>query len=132
MIYPIACSSRRACVDAAIARLTRLRVTKLRARRPEVVAGLPTTGTETPSSLLWFTTIQGIESKQDLAGLAPKDCFIPAKPVERVAGQIGQAICAAASPREVKGRTGDQGTCRPPDRAVGTRAGLGRLCPRTR
>src|SRR5208282_5331850 len=27
---------------------------------------------------------------QDLAGLAPKDCFIPAEPVERVAGQIGQ------------------------------------------
>ena len=45
---------------------------------------------ETPPPLLWFTTIQRIESEQDLAGLAPKDCFIPAKPVERVAGQIGQ------------------------------------------
>ena len=51
---------------------------------------LPTTHTETPASLLWFATVQCIESKQDLAGLAPKDCFIPAKPVERVAGQIGQ------------------------------------------
>lgn len=25
------------------------------------------------------------ESKEDLAGLAPKDCIIPAKPVERLA-----------------------------------------------
>ena len=50
----------------------------------------PATDTETAPSLLWFATIQCIESKQDLASLAPKDCFIPAKPVERVAGQIGQ------------------------------------------
>jgi len=41
------------------------------------------------ASFLWFATIQGIESKQDLAGLAPKDCFIPAQPVERVAWEIG-------------------------------------------
>ena len=27
---------------------------------------------------------------KDLAGLAPKDCFIPAEPVERVVGQIGE------------------------------------------
>jgi hypothetical protein len=72
---------------------------------------LPTIGTETPSSLLWFTTIQGIESKQDLAGLAPKDCFIPAKPVERVAGQIGQAQKATC---EVDGgSTGGRPTCHP-------------------
>jgi len=45
--------------------------------------------TETVSSFLWFATMQGIKRKQDLAGLAPKDCFIPAKPVERVAWQIG-------------------------------------------
>ena len=51
---------------------------------------LPITDTETAPSLLWFATIQCIESKQDLAGLAPKDCFIPAKPIERVAGQIGK------------------------------------------
>ena len=51
---------------------------------------LPATDTETASSLLWLATIQCIESKQDLAGLAPKDCFVSAKPVERVAGQIGQ------------------------------------------
>ena len=44
---------------------------------------LPATGTETAPSLVWFATIHCIESKQDLAGLAPKDCFIPAKPVER-------------------------------------------------
>jgi plasmid maintenance system killer protein len=51
---------------------------------------LPAADTKTAPSILWFATIQGIESKQDLAGLAPKDCFIPAKPVERVTGQIGQ------------------------------------------
>ena len=51
---------------------------------------LPTIDAETAPSLLWFATMQRIESKQDLAGLTPKDCFIPAKPVERVAGQIGQ------------------------------------------
>jgi hypothetical protein len=51
---------------------------------------LPTTDAETAPSLLWFATIQGIQSKQDLAGLAPKDRFIPAQPVERVAWQIGQ------------------------------------------
>jgi hypothetical protein len=45
---------------------------------------------------LWFATIQCIESKQDLSDSAPKDCFIPAKAVERVAGQISQtqkAMC---------------------------------------
>ena len=45
-------------------------------------------------SLLWLATIQGIERKQDLAGLAPKDCFIPAKPVEWETRQIDQkATC---------------------------------------
>ena len=51
---------------------------------------LPAVDTETAAFLLWFATIQCIQSKQDLAGLAPKDCFIPAKPVEWVARQIGQ------------------------------------------
>ena len=51
---------------------------------------LPATDTQTALSLLWFATMQCIESKQDLAGLAPKDCFISAKSVERVGGQIGQ------------------------------------------
>jgi len=37
---------------------------------------LPATDTETASSILWFATIQCIESKQDLAGLASKDRFI--------------------------------------------------------
>jgi hypothetical protein len=36
----------------------------------------PATDTETAPSLLWFTAIQCIKSKQDLGGLAPKDCFI--------------------------------------------------------
>jgi hypothetical protein len=34
--------------------------------------------------------IQCIESKQDLADLAPKGCFISAEAVERVVGQIGE------------------------------------------
>jgi hypothetical protein len=51
---------------------------------------LPATDTETTPSLLWFATMQCIESKQDLSGLAPKDCLIPAQPVERVARQIGK------------------------------------------
>ncbi len=42
-------------------------------------------------SLVWFAAIQRIESKQDLTGLAPKGCFVPAKSVERVAGQMGEA-----------------------------------------
>src|ERR1700738_2422259 len=50
----------------------------------------PATDRETAPSILWFATTQCIESKQDRAGLAPKDCSIPAKPVERVVGQIGQ------------------------------------------
>jgi hypothetical protein len=35
--------------------------------------------------------MQCIERKQDLTDLAPKDCFISAKTIERVDGQIGQA-----------------------------------------
>src|SRR5271169_2266567 len=62
---------------------------------------LPATDTETAPSILWFATIQCIESKQDLAGLAPKERFIPAKSVERVAGQIGQTQKATC---EVGGR----------------------------
>jgi hypothetical protein len=55
---------------------------------------LPATDSETPSSMLWFATVQCIESKQDLPGLAPKDSFIAVQPVERVARQIGQtAAC---------------------------------------
>jgi hypothetical protein len=49
------------------------------------------TDTETASSLLWFATIRCIESKQDLAGLAPEDGFIPAEPVERVTRQVGES-----------------------------------------
>jgi hypothetical protein len=57
---------------------------------------LPATDTETAPSVLWLATIQCVESNQDLAGLTPKDCFIPTKPVERIHGQIGQtqkAMC---------------------------------------
>jgi hypothetical protein len=48
-----------------------------------------TVGTESASPVLWFSSIQSIEREQDLPCLAPKDCFIPAQPVEWVAGQIG-------------------------------------------
>jgi hypothetical protein len=41
-------------------------------------------------SFLWFAAIQGIERKQDLAGLAPKGCLIAAQAIEREVGQIGQ------------------------------------------
>jgi hypothetical protein len=40
---------------------------------------VPVTDTETTPSFLWFATIQDIKSKQDLADLAPRDCFISAK-----------------------------------------------------
>jgi hypothetical protein len=61
---------------------------------------VPATDREAPPSILWFATIQCIERNQDLAGLAPKDGFIAAEPVERVAGQIGQSQKAT---REVGG-----------------------------
>ena len=57
---------------------------------------------ETAPSVLWFATIQCIESKQNAACLAQEDCFIAAKPVERVAGQIGwtqKATWASNQPR---------------------------------
>ena len=59
--------------------------------RPSAKWALPATDTEAAPFILWLATIQCIESKQDLASLAPKNCFIPAKPVERIAGQIGEA-----------------------------------------
>jgi hypothetical protein len=62
---------------------------------------LTVTDTQTAPSILWFATIQCIEGKQDLADLAPKDCFIPAEPVEDEAGQIGEAQKATC---EVGGR----------------------------
>jgi len=46
--------------------------------------------TETTPSVLGFAAVKCIECEQDLAGLAPEDCFIPAETVERAAGQIGQ------------------------------------------
>jgi hypothetical protein len=40
-------------------------------------------------SVLWFATIQSVESKWDLADLSPEDRFIPAKPVKREVGLRG-------------------------------------------
>jgi hypothetical protein len=42
-------------------------------------------------SIPWFAAIQGIKSKKDLAGLAPKGSFISAEAVECVVGQIGES-----------------------------------------
>jgi hypothetical protein len=56
---------------------------------------LPSAETEVAPSVLWFPSIQCIERKQDLAGLTPKDCFIPTEPVEGAAGQIGKTQKAA-------------------------------------
>ena len=49
---------------------------------------------------MWFAAVQGIESKQDLADLAPKRCFVAAEAIEREVGQIGQTQKAT---REVSG-----------------------------
>ena len=46
---------------------------------------------ETAPSIPWLAAIQGIKSKKDLAGLAPKGCFISAEAVEHVVGQIGES-----------------------------------------
>ena len=43
-----------------------------------------------PPSILRLAAIQGIKREQDLTGLAPKNCFIPAQTVKRVTGQISQ------------------------------------------
>src|SRR5208282_1060438 len=61
--------------------------------------------TETTASLLWFATIQRIESKQDLACLAPKGSFISAEAVEREVRQIGETQKAT---RELSGGTNDR------------------------
>ena len=45
---------------------------------------LPTADTETGPSIPWFAATQDIKCEQDLAGLAPKGCFISAEPVESV------------------------------------------------
>jgi hypothetical protein len=39
---------------------------------------------------MWFAAIQGVKRKQDLAGLAPKRCFISAEAIDRVVGRIGE------------------------------------------
>jgi hypothetical protein len=54
--------------------------------------------TEIAPSVLWSAAIQGIKRNQDLADLAPKDCFVAAEAVERVVGQIGKTQIA---PREL-------------------------------
>ena len=45
---------------------------------------------EAAPSIVGFAPIQGVQCKQDLAGLAPKGCFIPAEAIEGVVGQIGE------------------------------------------
>ena len=50
---------------------------------------LPTADTVTVPSIVWSAAIQGVQCKQDLSGLAPKRCFVPAEAIEGVVGQIG-------------------------------------------
>jgi hypothetical protein len=45
--------------------------------------------TEAAPSIPRFAPIQGIKSKKDLPGLAPKGCLISAEAVNRVIGHIG-------------------------------------------
>ena len=52
-------------------------------------------------SFLWFAAVQGVEGKQDLASLAPKDCLIAAEALEREVGQIGKTQKAT---RDLNGR----------------------------
>jgi len=47
--------------------------------------------TEAAPSLPRFAAVQGIKSKKDLPGLAPKGCFISAEAVDRVVGHIGKS-----------------------------------------
>ena len=47
--------------------------------------------TEAAPSIPRFTAIQGIKSKKDLPGLAPKGCLISAEAVDRVIGHIGES-----------------------------------------
>ena len=56
---------------------------------------------ETAPSIVGFAAIQGVQRKQDLAGLAPNCCFIPAEAIECVVGQIGETQKAT---RELGGR----------------------------
>src|SRR5208282_531744 len=51
---------------------------------------LSATDAETAPSFLWFAAIQCIESKQNLAGLAPQGCFISAEAVQGEVGQISE------------------------------------------
>ena len=46
--------------------------------------------TETPHSLLWFASIQIVERKQNLPGLAPKNSFIATEAVESIIRQIAE------------------------------------------
>ena len=60
----------------------------------------PTADTETALSIPWFAAIQGIKRKQNVAGLAPKGCFISAEAIDRVVSQIGETQKAT---RELSG-----------------------------
>jgi hypothetical protein len=53
---------------------------------------LPTADMETAPSIPWFAATRDIKCEQNLAGLAPKGCFISAEAVERVVRQIGETV----------------------------------------
>ncbi len=96
----LGCSDRACLVEQCLDRRTRKSILIALASRRV----LPATATETASSILRFAAIQTVERKQDLADLAPQDRFIPAEPVKREVGQIGEAQKQRA--RSVAGATG--------------------------
>ena len=51
---------------------------------------VPAAEVEMATSVLRSSSAQCIERKHDLASLTPKDSFVSAKPVERIAWQIGE------------------------------------------
>ena len=64
---------------------------------------MPAAEVEVATSVLRSSSAQCIERKNDLASLTPKDGFVSAKPVERIAWQIGETQKAT---REVGARIG--------------------------
>ena len=59
-------------------------------RQSARTASLRSREMETAPSIPWFAATRDIKCEQNLAGLAPKGCFISAEPVERVVRQIGE------------------------------------------
>jgi hypothetical protein len=78
----------------------------LRLRAPVLVDAsvwsLPLAHMQKQASVARLAPSQCIEREQDLTGLAPEGCLVPAQPVKRGARQVGQTQEATG---EVAGRT---------------------------